>query len=88
MVKETEISDYSGTPGITIRVDNYLPSTGVNYNQFLIRRYVDDASAIIFEGLKPGNSNGPYIIKPQYLSPELNLKIDTYITDLTNKGLL
>jgi hypothetical protein len=88
MVKETEISDYSGTPGITVRVNTSLPSTGVDYNQFLIRRYVDDASALIFEGLKPDNSAGPYIIRPQYLSPELNSKIDKYITDLTNKGLL
>ncbi len=83
MVTETEISYYSGTPGLTITVNKPLPSTGVNYNQFLIRRYVDDASAIIFEGLKPGNTDGPYIIKPQYLNPELNAKIDNYITDLT-----
>jgi hypothetical protein len=88
MVKEAEISDYSGTPGVTIRVNKSLPATGVNYNEFLIRRYVDDASALIFEGLKPGNADGPYIIRPQYLSPELNSKIDKYITDLTNKGLL
>jgi hypothetical protein len=61
MVKEVNIVD-SGGPQLQISVDNILPSTGVNYNQFLIRRYVDDASAIIFEGLKPGNTDGPYII--------------------------
>ena len=88
MVEEAGVGDLSGIPILVIRVDNILPSTGVNYNQFLIRRYVDDASAIIFEGLKPGNADGPYIIRPQYLSPELNSKIDKYITDLTNKGLL
>jgi hypothetical protein len=86
MVEEVGVS--SSPPLLVIRVDNYLPSTGVDYNQFLIRRYVDDASAIIFEGSKPGNTDGPYIIKPQYLNPELNAKIDKYITDLTNKGLL
>ena len=59
-----------------------------NLDHFLIRRYVDDASQILFEGFAPINSTGPYIITPEYIVPELNKNIDTYITDLTQKGLL
>jgi hypothetical protein len=59
-----------------------------NLNHFLIRRYVDDASLILLEGFKPVGSQGPFLVKPEYCSPELNKNIDQFILDLTQKGLL
>jgi hypothetical protein len=77
---------------IEVHFNRNLPvsasSNAFNLDHFLIRRYVDDASQILFEGFAPINSTGPYIITPEYVVPELNKNVDTYITDLTQKGLL
>jgi len=40
------------------------------------------------EGFKPADAVGPYIIKPDYVTSQLNKGIDDYILDLTNKGLI
>ena len=89
---------YSGSDRITetgsieVHFNANLPvsasSSVFNLDHFLIRRYVDDASQILFEGFKPPNSTGPYIVKPEYVSSELNKNIDQIILDLTQKGLL
>jgi hypothetical protein len=60
----------------------------INLNQFVIRRYIPDPNAIIFEGFKPANSSGPYIIRPEYVVPELDKNLNQFILDLTQKGLL
>jgi hypothetical protein len=60
----------------------------MNLDHFLIRRYVDDATTTIIEGFKPDGSSAPYIVKPQYVVPELDRDIDSFILDLTQKGLL
>ena len=80
-------------PGsIEVHFNNPLPvsasSTTFNLDHFLIRRYVDDATTTIIEGFKPTNSNGPYIVKPEFVVPELDKGIDEFILDLTQKGLL
>jgi hypothetical protein len=65
------------------------PITGsVNVNEFLFRRYVDDAGAILFEGEKPQGSQPPFIIRPEFSSPGLNKSIDQIILELTEKGLI
>jgi hypothetical protein len=51
-------------------------------------RYVDDASKVIMKGYRPNNSAGPYIVRPEYVVPELDKGIDEFIVDLTQKGLL
>jgi hypothetical protein len=89
---------YSGSDRITqtgsieVHFDKDLPvsasSAVFNLDHFLIRRYVDDPSLILFEGLKPTGAEGPYIIKPEFVNEKLNKSIDEYITDLTQKGLL
>jgi hypothetical protein len=87
MVNEVAISDFFGSPRLLVILDK--PITGsVDLDQFLIRRYVDDPSAIIFEGLKPTTGTSPYLVKPEYVTPSLNKNLDTFITDLTQKGLL
>jgi hypothetical protein len=78
----------SNTGSLEIHLNSALPSASINLDHFLIRRYVDDAATIIFEGLKPGNSPGPYIIRPEFVVPALNKDLDSFIVDLTQKGLL
>jgi len=86
----TEVDDdrVSQTGSIEVQFGDTLPSASINLDHFLIRRYVDDASQVLFEGFKPTNSQGPYIITPEYVTPSLNQNVDTFITDLTQKGLI
>ena len=80
------------TGSIEVHFNSNLPvsasSSIFNLDHFLIRRYVDDASQIIFEGYRPINSSGPYIVRPEYVVPELDKSIDEFILDLTQKGLI
>jgi hypothetical protein len=78
----------SNTGSLEIHLDNSIPSASINLDHFLIRRYVDDPSAIIFEGFKPTTGTSPYLVKPEYVTPSLNKNLDSFITDLTQKGLL
>jgi hypothetical protein len=85
---ETDNNRVSQTGSIEVQFGGTLPSESINLDHFLIRRYVDDASQVLFEGFKPTNSQGPYIITPEYVTPSLNQNVDTFITDLTQKGLI
>ena len=80
------------TGSIEVHFNYDLPvsasSSNFNLDHFLIRRYVDDPSQIIMEGFKPLNSSGPYIVRPEYVVPELNKSIDEFILILTEKGLI
>ena len=80
------------TGSIEVHFNSPLPvsasSSTFNLDHFLIRRYVDDATTAIIEGFAPAGSTGPYIIKPEFVVPELNKDIDSFILDLTQKGLL
>jgi hypothetical protein len=57
-------------------------------NHYSITRYVDDASKILIKGFRPNNTDGPYILRPEFVVPELDKGIDEFIVDLTQKGLL
>ena len=85
MVKDIHIS--SSTLLVELN-QPIFPSGSMNLDHFLIRRYVDDATTTIIEGFKPDGSSAPYIVKPQYVVPELDRDIDSFILDLTQKGLL
>ena len=85
---DTDDFRISQTGSIEVQFDDSLPSSSINLDHFLIRRYVPDASQIVIQGFKPTNAVGPYIIKPEYVTPELNKGIDDYILDLTNKGFI
>jgi len=82
----------SQTGSLEVHFNQSLPvsasSSNFNLDHFIIRRYVDNPAQIIMEGFKPNNSQGPYIIRPEYTSPELNKSIDQFILDLTQKGLI
>jgi hypothetical protein len=89
---ESGPSRVTQTGSIEVHFNRNLPtsvsSSIFNLDHFLIRRYVDDASQILFEGFKPINSTGPYIVSPEYIVSNLNKNVDTFIVDLTQKGLL
>jgi hypothetical protein len=80
------------TGSIEVHFNTNLPvsasSTVFNLDHFLIRRYVDDAAQNVITGFKPPNSQGPYLVKPEFVVPELNKSIDEVILDLTQKGLI
>ena len=82
----------SQTGSIEVHFNYNLPvsasSSAFNLDHFLIRRYVDDASLVLMEGFKPINSSGPFIVRPEYVVPELNKSVDEFILDLTQKGLI
>jgi ribosomal protein L21E len=76
-------------PLLVVELNQPVPTSGsVNFDQFLIRRYVDDASQVLMEGFAPINSQGPYIVRPEFVVPELDKSVDQFILDLTQKGLI
>jgi hypothetical protein len=80
------------TGSIEVHFNANLPvsasSSVFNLDHFLIRRYVDDAAQNIITGFRPPGSEGPYLVKPEFVVPELNKSIDEVILDLTQKGLI
>jgi hypothetical protein len=82
------------TGSIEVHFDRNLPvsasSSAFNLDHFLIRRYVDDPSQIIFEGFRPTNGASPnsFILTPEYVIPKLNKNTDEFVKLLTEKGLI
>jgi hypothetical protein len=80
------------TGSIEVHFNANLPTSALpsifNLDHFAIRRYADDASQVIMEGFRPTDSSGPYIVRPEFVVPELNKSVDQFILDLTQKGLI
>jgi hypothetical protein len=80
------------TGSIEVHFNYNLPvsasSSNFNLDHFVIRRYIDDPAQVLMEGFAPINSQGPYIVRPEYVVPELDKSVDEFILDLTQKGLL
>tara|TARA_R110002020_G_scaffold174307_1_gene365425 strand:- start:4123 stop:11802 length:7680 start_codon:yes stop_codon:yes gene_type:complete len=80
----------SGT--LEVLFNNPIPSSSVNLDHFLIRRYVPDGSSIIiFPGedtTKPSGSTGTALVSPQYTTDPLDKGSGETILDLTEKGLI
>jgi hypothetical protein len=87
MVNYVENFSVGGSPAVTVYFGDKIPSS-LNINRYSLVRYVDDASKVVLKGYRPSNSTGPYIVRPEYVVPELNKGIDEFIVDLTQKGLL
>ena len=91
--KKTFMVDYvttqsvDGNDSVMVHLNGPVPKT-LNINHYSLIRYVDDASQMIIEGFRPNNTSAPYIIKPEFVVPELDKDIDAFIVDLTQKGLL
>jgi hypothetical protein len=62
--------------------------TAANLQWFLIRRYIDDASNIILKVDKPSGGTSPGILKPQYLSKEVEDNINDIIEKLKIDNLI
>lgn len=75
-------------PILLIILDRPISGSGINVNEFVLRRYVDSAGSFIFNGSVPSGVASPYIIKPEYISDKMEQNIGKYIADLTQKGLL
>jgi hypothetical protein len=92
MVSDIEIYSASAylpsDPALVVTLNNIISGSNININQFLLRRYVDNASALILDGLKPSGFQSPYLIKPEYVSNKMKENIGKYIEDFTSKGLL
>ena len=92
MVSKVEIFSASAylpsDPALVVTLNNTISGSNININQFLLRRYVDNASGLILDGLKPSGFQSPYLIKPEYVSNKMKENIGKYIEDFTNKGLL
>jgi hypothetical protein len=88
MIQGSEILTGTSSSLLAIILDSPISGSGIDLNQFSFTRYVDDATTIIIEGFKPTNSEGPYIVKPKYITDKLDSNLDTYLTDFINKGVL
>ena len=75
-------------PILQIILDRPISGSGINVNEFVLRRYVDSAGSFVFDGSIPSGVSSPYLIKPEYISDKLEQNIGKYIEDLTQKGLL
>jgi hypothetical protein len=83
--------DYVVDTGSNIEIyfdRNVSTNSPLDINKYSITRYVDDASRIVIKGFRPNNTDGPYILRPEFVVPELDKGIDEFIVDLTQKGLL
>jgi hypothetical protein len=87
MVNYVETGSVGGNDSVNVYFGAPIPPS-LNINHYSLVRYVDDASKVILKGYRPSNSTGPYIVRPEYVVPELNKGIDAFIVDLTQKGLL
>jgi hypothetical protein len=85
MVKDAYVS---GSYLIVIMDQPIKPSPAIDINHFLIRRYVPDASQIIFEGIIPPQLTQPYLLKPEYVTENLNKNLQTIIPELIKNGLI
>jgi hypothetical protein len=76
----------SGT--LQVNFKNPIPTSSLNLDHFLIRRYVEDGSFIIFDSDKPAGASGTSIIKPQYVTTPLEKEAESFTLLLSEKGLI
>ena len=81
-------SGYISSSVLAVEFDRPLPTSGsLNYDKFSIQRYIDFEGNLIFEGFRP-TETGPFIITPEFITPNLNKNIGKILEDLTSKGLI
>ena len=74
-------------PTLVLTMDRNIPS-GINLDYFLVRRYTPDPSSILLNITKGSGGTSTGILKPEYISPELNSKITSIIDDLKSKNII
>jgi len=77
-------TDY-GQVGLIL--DGNIPN-GTNLSYFLLRRYVNDPSNIILDLDKPAGASSGGVLKPEYVTDNLNKNLDSILQNLKSKGLI
>ena len=72
---------------LQLRLDGNIPN-GTNLSYFLLRRYVDDPSNIILDLNKPAGASSGGVLKPEYVTDNINKNLDSIIQNLKSKGLI
>lgn len=95
---EEDTNGNGGAGSIKVKFNKNLPISssyqvvGANatlqWDWFIVRRYVEDANYVIFEATKPSGASGTSLVSPQFKVPELDKNIDEIILDLTDRGLI
>ena len=80
----TGSTDY-GQVGLIL--DGNIPN-GTNLSYFLLRRYVNDPSNIILDLDKPAGASSGGVLKPEYVTDNLNKNLDSILQNLKSKGLI
>ena len=75
------------TSTLTLTLDKPVPS-GTLLDKFLLRRYTPDPSSILLNITKGSGGTSTGILKPEYISPELDSKITSIIDDLKSKNII
>ena len=72
---------------LKLQLDGSIPN-GTNLSYFLLRRYVNDPSNIILDLNKPAGASSGGILKPEYVTDNVNKNLDSIIQNLKSKGLI
>ena len=72
---------------LQLQLDNNIPN-GTNLDYFLLRRYVNDPSNIILDLDKPAGASSGGVLKPEYVTDNLNKNLDSILQNLKSKGLI
>ena len=85
LVKNAQISSSQ----LIVTFDKPVPPyPAININHFVIRRYVPDASQVIFVGKPPTSLIPPYLVKPKFVTEKLNKDIQIIVPNLIKDGLI
>jgi hypothetical protein len=76
-----------GVFALTLTLDRNIP-IGTNLNNFLLRRYTPDPSSILLNVTKGSGGTSTGILKPEFLSPEVESKLETILSDLKSKNII
>jgi hypothetical protein len=74
-------------PTLVLTMDRNIPS-GINLDYFLVRRYVPDPSSILLNITKGSGGTSTGILKPEFLSPEVESKLEIILSDLKTKNII
>lgn len=78
---------YAGAGGkIHLELDRDVTATNLQW--FLVRRYIDDPASIILEVDKTAGGTSPGVLKPQYLSRDVENNIDVILEKLKTDQLI
>jgi len=72
---------------LQLQLDGNIPS-GTNLSYFLLRRYVNDPSNIILDLNKPAGASSGGVLKPEYVTDNINKNLDSILQNLKSKGLI